>query len=421
MQDNYKMKVLKAVCSVALILVLTITGTIQKNDVSAKVIPNNRTGIPDKNLYQAILFELDKKSDQKITDDDVEDLYYIGDFFGGDNRNKNIKSLKGIEKFKNLLGLEIPINRIERLKEISKIPNLRSLTIRNGKLKHINDLNKLHKLESLTLENIKVKDWSGIKKLKKLTSLKIIKCNFKKIKLIRGLKNLEYLVVNKTKLKNLKGIENFKNLKGLYVQDNYLKNIAGVEELTQLAELDVSNNKLKKLPSLKKLKKFELEHSSFASNKISERQLRKRLPSQVPKWWINREVILQKTKKKLAINDKEDITGLTKQIVGITEKQAKVKLLTLGDEEIKAAKSNTKGKFVFDNLNLEPYSGKQLKVVLYKLVYDYINGEGGYVKLKTVKFRVKKVNDVENEIITGEERNATDNPPITEVESETTM
>ena len=43
--------------------------------VSAKVIKNDKTGIPDKALYQAILFETGKNSNQKITENDLESSF----------------------------------------------------------------------------------------------------------------------------------------------------------------------------------------------------------------------------------------------------------------------------------------------------------------------------------------------------------
>lgn len=391
MKKHHKTKLLKSICAVALSLVLAVIGLFPTNVVSAKsqIIPNDKTGIPDKTLYQAILFELGKKSDKKITEDDLEEVYSIGDYFIEDNRNKKVKNLKGLEKFKNLYSLEIPVNGLTSLKGIDKIPNLEYLTIRNGKLKNVNELIELHSLKKLTMRNVTVKDWSGISKLTELTSLEIYKCNFNKFKQISGLTNLEYLTINKTKLKNLEGIENLTNLQGLYASNNRLKNLSGIEKLTQLEDLDVSNNELSKLPSLKKLKKFNLEFSTFSGNKISEKEFKKKLPSKVPKWWINNEVILQKTKKKLEIQSKEEINCTTNKITGVTEKNAKVVLMTLKGEGIKTVRANKKGEFSLDGLDLTLYQGKKLKVVAYKRIYDQINDEGGYVAVKTVRFKVQ--------------------------------
>lgn len=358
--------------------------------VSAKVIPNDKTGIPDKNLYQAILFELDKKSDKKITDDDLEEVHSIGGYFIEKNRNKKVKNLKGLEKFENLWRLEIPISGQASLKGIDKIPNLEWLTIRNGKLKNLNVLKKLSKLESLNMQNVKLKDWTALGQLKGLTGLEINKCNLRSFRQIKRLTKLDSLIIKRTKLTKLKGIEKLTKLTGLYVPNNCLSSVSGLEKLTRLWDLDVSYNKLTKLPSLKKHKKLVLEHTSFLGNKISEKEFKKKLPSKVPNKWLNNQVFHQNTKKKLKVNNVENINVNTTKITGVTEKQIKnVVLMTEEGEKIKTVKSNKKGKFSFDGLNLSAYEGKKLKIVILRMFYDSVKDEGGFDTLKTVKFMVQ--------------------------------
>lgn len=359
--------------------------------VNAKVIPNDKTGIPDKNLYQAILFELDKKSDKKITDDDLEEVHSIGGYFIEKNENKKVKNLKGLEKFEKLYSLEIPISGQASLKGIDKIPNLKSLTIRNGKLKNINVLKKLPKLESLNLQNVNLKEWKALGQLKGLTKLEINKCNLKSFKQVKKLTKLEYLTIERTKLKNLKGIEKLKNLDGLYVSNNRLTSVSGLEKLTKLDDLDVSYNKLTKLPSLKKHKELILEHTSFSGNKLSEKELKKKLPSKVPNSKINYWAFTQNTKKKLKVYNVENINVNTTKITGVTEKQVRnVVLMTEDGEEIKTVKSNKKGKFSFENLDLSAYEGKTLKIVILRIYFDWDKVDGGFETLKTVKFKVKE-------------------------------
>lgn len=358
--------------------------------VSAKVIPNDKTGIPDKNLYQAILFELDKKSDQKITDNDLEEVDSIGGYFIEKNRNKKVKNLKGLEKFNKLYSLEIPIKSSTSLKGIDKIPNLTHLTVRNGKLKNLKVLQRLSKLESFTMKNVKVKDWTALGQLKGLTKLEINQCNLRNLRQIKKLTKLEDLIIERTKLKKLNGIEKLTKLSGLYLPNNLLASVSGIGKLTNLRDLDVSDNKLTKLPSLKKLKKLVFEHTSFSGNKISEKEFKKKLPSKVPNKWLNHQVFQQNTKKKLKIYNVENINGNTKKITGVTEKQIRnVVLMTEDGEKIKTVKSDKKGKFSFENLDLSTYEGKKLKIVILRIFYDSIKDVGGFDTLKTVKFMVK--------------------------------
>ena len=98
----------------------------------------------------------------------------------------------------------------------------------------------------------------------------------------------------------------------------------------------------------------------------------------------------QNIQKILEIKNKNKITASTKSIKGMTEKNTKVKLMTLKGEKIKEVKANQKGKFKLNGLDLKQYQGKQLKIVVCKRLHDYINGEGGDCILKTIKFKVKK-------------------------------
>lgn len=390
MSINLKSKLGIFIKSMIIVFMLIVVGVMPTKLVSAKVIKNDKTGIPDKALYQAILFETGKNSNQKITEKDLENVYSIGDYFIEKNENRKIKSLKGIEKCKKLFSLEIPICGLKNLKGIEKCKNLEFLTIRNGNLEAVNNLAQLSKLQKITMKNVKVKDWNGLGMLRQITNLEIYKGNLKNLKQIKKLGKIEYITIKKTKITNVKGIEKLKNLKGMYFADNKLKKLSGIQNFKKLEDVDVSNNKLTQLPSMKKLKKFNLEFSSFAGNKLSKKELKKKLPSNVPNWWIDDEAILQKTKKKLEIKNKNKITASTKSITGMTEKNTKVKLMTLKGEKIKEVKANQKGKFKLNGLDLKQYQGKQLKIVVCKRLHDYINGEGGDYILKTIKFKVKK-------------------------------
>lgn len=289
-----------------------------------------------------------------------------------------------------MYSLEIPIKGSTSLKGIDKIPNLQQLTIRNSKLKNLNVLKKVSKLERLTMQNIKVKDWTALGQLKGLTSLEIDKCNLRSFRQIKKLTKLDSLIIKRTKLKKLKGIEKLTQLTGLYVPNNCLSSVSGIEKLTQLWDLDVSYNKVTKLPSLKKLKKLVLEHTSFSGNKISEKELKKKLPSKVPNKWLNNQVFYQNTKKKLKVYNVENINVNTTKITGVTEKQIKnVVLMTEEGEQIKTVKSNKKGKFSFEELDLSAYEGKKLKIVILRIFYDSIKDESGFDTLRTVKFMVQ--------------------------------
>ena len=146
MRKRNKTKLLKMIGMAALSFVFAVMGLFPTNVVSAKVIGNDRTGIPDKNLYQAILFELGKKSDQKITEDDLEEVYSIGGYFIEKNRNKKVENLKGIGNLTKLTGLYVSNNCLSSVSGLEKLTQLWDLDVSNNKLTKLPSLKKLKKL-----------------------------------------------------------------------------------------------------------------------------------------------------------------------------------------------------------------------------------------------------------------------------------
>lgn len=433
---KFKIKILKKICAATLSLALVVVGLFPVNIVTAKsqIIPNDETGIPDKYLYQEILYELDKKSDGKFTKEEAARVYRLDINYAG---KKKVKTLKGIENLVNLLSLEIHDNSLTSLKGVEGLVNLQTLKIGKGNLKNLNEVKDLPKLKELSVEGNKIEDWtvvsdltnlenlrisdcgltgSGLEKvvskLTGLTSLEVSKSCLEDLKSISGLTKLETLNVSNNKLKSLSGLETLTELHSLYISNNKLTKLTGIENLTGLLNvyannnnlanvkevenlirleiLDVSKNEIAKLPSLKKHINLNLEYSSFFYNKISEKEFKKNLPSHVPTWWINNQVLLQNLEKKLKINSVKKIKSVTKKITGVTEKKATVVLMKSNGKKIKTVKANKKGAFSFKNLDLKKYKGKKLKVTAYLLYDDRINGERHKQAIGTVRFSVRK-------------------------------
>lgn len=417
------------------LLVMASLFTVNTVHAKSEIIPNNDKGIPDKCLYKEILYELEKKSNGKFTKDEAASLYGLSIEFSVNGKVKTLKgienltnlrylaiwddteltTLNGIENLTNLCDLKIGGNKLANLKGVEKLTNLETLSIGKGKLKNVNEIKNLSRLKELSIRGNKLEDWTAVSNLTELESLDISGCGVTDSKLetivsqltkltslgisdncldnlksISRLTKLESLGVNNCKLKSLSGIENLTELQGLSVSKNRLTNLNGIENLTKIGVLYADKNKITKLPNLKKLKSFNLEYSTFDNNKISEKVLKKNLPSHVPKWWINNQVMLQNFKKKLKVNKVKKIKSTTKKITGVTEKRATVVLMTSKGKKIKKVKVNKKGAFCFKKLDLKKYKGKKLKITAYLLYDDQINGERNNMAVKTVKFTVRK-------------------------------
>ena len=182
---------------------------------------------------------------------------------------------------------------------------MKELSIRGNKLEDWTTVSNLTELESLDISGCGVTDSkleTIVSQLTKLTSLGISDNSLDNLKSISGLTKLESLGANNCKLKSLSGIENLIELQNLSVSKNRLTNLDEIENLTKIGVLYADKNKITRLPSLKKLKSFNLEYSTFFNNKISEKVFKKNLPSHVPNWWINNQVLFQNFKKKLKVN-----------------------------------------------------------------------------------------------------------------------
>ena len=82
---------------------------------ASDVIENNNSGIPDQELYQAVLDALGKKPKQKFTRQEAEKIQALT------AAPHEIKSLKGIKYLKNLKYLDLIGSDLKSLKGIEHL------------------------------------------------------------------------------------------------------------------------------------------------------------------------------------------------------------------------------------------------------------------------------------------------------------
>ena len=96
---------------------------------SSNVIENNKSGIPDKNLYKTILKKLGKKTGQKFTKEEAERIKSLAVGSG------RVKSLKGIKYLKNLEKLDVEGTGLNNLKGIQSLTKLKVLNVSRNYIK----------------------------------------------------------------------------------------------------------------------------------------------------------------------------------------------------------------------------------------------------------------------------------------------
>lgn len=351
----------------AMIVVFTLLFTMFSTKSYAKgedVIPNDKTGIPDKGLYQAILEELGKKKGL-FTKSEAAKIITL-DAHNYDNKRKDIKNLKGIGHLTHLTSLDISGNKLTTLKGLEDAKQLEDLSATDNKLKNIKAIKKTTPLKHLDISGNKLSSLSGIEELKNLAFLSVTDNRLTTLSEVKGLINLETIYASFNKLTTLSGIENLVNLGALVVSHNKLTNLKEVENLTELWALGANHNNLKKLPDLRQHIWLDDENTFFHVNKIPQKELKEKLPLHLQKFskWMKNQVKLQNVKEKIKLKEPKSFKKIkteTKKIVGITQKNASVKLLRK-TKKVASVKANGKGVFKFKKLDLRKYKGKKLAI-----------------------------------------------------------
>ena len=101
---------------------------------ASDVIENNNSGIPDQELYQAVLDALGKKPKQKFTRQEAEKIQALT------AAPHEIKSLKGIKYLKNLKYLDLIGSDLKSLKGIEHLGKLETLHANHNSIKSLKPL-----------------------------------------------------------------------------------------------------------------------------------------------------------------------------------------------------------------------------------------------------------------------------------------
>lgn len=273
---NKKLKIF--VTSIILVLVIAMLPVNNTMASNSKVIYNDKSGIPDKILYQIILRKLNKYGFETLTEKEALKIKKLD--ASGYNNSKKIRSLKGIGKLKNLISLDVSYNNISSL---SAIENLSKLNVLDG------SFNKI-----------------------------------KNIKSIKHLYNLKHLILDGNKIVSLKEIENLTNLESIYVQLNRVKELPDLKQHTKLVDANFKYNKISKKELTKKLPNSWLRSDNWFNSHVKLQNLVKTINLVTPKSFnsINKNtkkiigkankkstIVLRDSSKKSIQRVKSDING----------------------------------------------------------------------------------------------------------------
>ncbi len=226
-----------------LIFVLTISflGTLL-SPIKAEEVKTMVEQFPDQILRNEICTILDKKETDTISSTEAEEIKSLMVNAIG------IKSIVGIEVFKNLIMLDIGGNEIVEIpNELGTLQNLRILIINDNQITDLGSgITNLNNLEVLDASGNRItKISTEIKKLTKLEQLQLQNNMIVEIPVeISGLNSLEMLVLENNLIEKLpKKIGELSNLTILDLGKNKLQEIPWeIGSLKKLYFLDFSNN-----------------------------------------------------------------------------------------------------------------------------------------------------------------------------------
>lgn len=198
--------------------------------------------IPDQNFKSYLVRNFDKNQDGEISLKEVEKVVKI------DCRSLNIRSLKGLQAFKNLEKLDARNNELKNI-DLSKNITLLFLLLDSNKLSELNVYNNTA-LKLLSCNSNKLKRLD-ISKSKDLILLSCSENELAFLDVTQNTKLIELFCV-KNNLKKLDVSKNV-NIEVLSCSSNQLQQLNLINNL-QLKRLSCGSNQLKKLDVSKNIK-----------------------------------------------------------------------------------------------------------------------------------------------------------------------
>lgn len=245
----------------------------------------------DNNLYKALCnyfgeSKIIKKDDEKlIIEVSQENIAGATDL---DLSNKDIRDLKGLEVFSNLVSFRASNNQIS---DVSPLRNLYTVQYLDLSKNNITDVSllcpsiKLDDIEfglsELNLSENKIADISSISELKNLVTLNLGGNQISSINAIANIEKLENLYLNTNNITDISSISVMENLKFLNLQNNKITKIETID-LPNLNSLNLKNNRLSDvefLSSVEKLNGLDISYNQivripeFLANWINNKQI----------------------------------------------------------------------------------------------------------------------------------------------------
>ncbi len=165
----------------------------------------------------------------------------------------NVGDLKGLNKLRNLIELNLSHNEITVLDNLYNLKYLETLKLTNNRIEEIKGLGFLNNLKKLNLSRNKIVKIGGLDNLEKLEHLSLYQNEIVEIGGLKKLKNLKYLSLGNNQIKVMSGIEKLINLEVLDLKFNQIKELKGIKTIKKLKQLSLIGNLIRELPDSSEL------------------------------------------------------------------------------------------------------------------------------------------------------------------------
>lgn len=239
-----------------------------KDIEQSNVIENSEAGIPDINLYEAVLKVADDNNDNILTKEEAERVIELN------ADNLGINTLKGIEFMPNLYRLSLSNNNLSDISHLKSLSHLDKLNLSCNQISDISPLENIDYLFELDLSNN-------------------IICNIESLKGLANFSDVPHnLNLSNNRISDISVLCENIRLENLDLSNNRISDTSSLSLLLRadsLNDLNLSNNNISELPDLTQLNIYSI-NLDFSLNKLSETELKEKMPYRFASdaEWINK-------------------------------------------------------------------------------------------------------------------------------------
>jgi hypothetical protein len=153
---------------------------------------------------------------------------------GLDGRNREIRSLEGIETLVNLRSLCLDDNRLTDVSPLAGLTKLETLTLRGNQISDLSPLAGLTLLQELDLRDNRVADASPLAHLTNLVDLNLRGNGIEDISFLSQLKRLRVLNLRENEISDISVLANLTLLEDLNLRHNRVADVSPLAELGNL-------------------------------------------------------------------------------------------------------------------------------------------------------------------------------------------